>query len=44
MRPSEALERNRHKLRQIVARHHAQNARVFGSVLHGDDKRIVNVG
>lgn len=38
MRPSEALERNRHKLRQIVARHHAQNARVFGSVLHGADK------
>ena len=38
MRPSIALEQHRDAIRQIVVRHHAVNARVFGSVLHGDDR------
>jgi len=37
MKPSIALKHNREAIRQIVARHHASNARVFGSVLHGHD-------
>ncbi len=37
MRPSEALELHRKKIRQIVEQHHARNPRVFGSVLHGTD-------
>lgn len=37
MRPSEALQLNRENIRQIVAECHAKNARVFGSVVHGDD-------
>ncbi len=37
MRPSEALANHRASIRQIVAAHRAQNARVFGSVLHGLD-------
>lgn len=37
MKPSVALERNRDVIRQIVGRHHATNARYFGSVLHGED-------
>ena len=37
MRPSEALNSNREAIRQVVASHRALNARVFGSVLHGDD-------
>ncbi len=37
MKPSIALERHREAIRQIVERHHAVNARVFGSVLHGED-------
>jgi len=37
MRPSEALQIHRILVRQIVESHHAQNPRVFGSVLHGDD-------
>ena len=37
MKPSEALEANRAAVRRIVASHHACNARVFGSVLHGRD-------
>ncbi len=37
MKPSIALEQHREAIRQIVERHHAVNARVFGSVLHGDD-------
>lgn len=36
-RPSEALANNRAKIREIVAAHRAVNARVFGSVLHGQD-------
>jgi len=37
MKPSHALESNRIAIRMVVERHHARNARVFGSVLHGDD-------
>jgi len=37
MRPSQALELHRSDVRKIVERHHARNARVFGSVLHDDD-------
>ncbi len=38
MKPSIALEQHRDAIRQIVARHHAENARVFGSVLRGMDR------
>jgi len=38
MKPSVALQANRAAIRSVVERHHARNARVFGSVLHGDDK------
>lgn len=37
MKPSEALQLNRAAIRGVVAAHHACNARVFGSVLHGLD-------
>lgn len=37
MKPSEALNSNREAIRQVVASNRALNARVFGSVLHGDD-------
>ena len=37
MKPSEALRTNRVAIRRVVAAHHACNARVFGSVIHGDD-------
>lgn len=37
MKPSIALEQHRDAVRRIVERHHARNARLFGSVLHGDD-------
>ncbi|MDP2153380.1 MAG: nucleotidyltransferase family protein [Methylotenera sp.] len=37
MKPSEALNLNREAIRQVVASNHALNARVFGSVLHGND-------
>jgi len=37
MKPSIALQQHREAIRQIVERHHARNARVFGSVLHGED-------
>ena len=38
MRPSIALQENRSAIRSVVERHRARNARVFGSVLHGDDQ------
>ena len=38
MKPSIVLDRHRDAIRQIVERHHAVNARVFGSVLSGDDR------
>ena len=37
MKPSEALVSNRAAIRRVVESHHARNARVFGSVLHGED-------
>ncbi|MBA1445770.1 MAG: nucleotidyltransferase family protein [Chromatiales bacterium] len=37
MKPSNILARHRAAVRQIVERHNARNARVFGSVLHGED-------
>lgn len=37
MRPSIALNSNRQAILHIVEQNHAVNARVFGSVLHGDD-------
>ncbi len=37
MKPSEVLHLHREQVRRIVAAHHARNARVFGSVLRGDD-------
>lgn len=38
MKPSHALEANRSAIRAVVERHRARNARVFGSVLRGDDQ------
>jgi predicted nucleotidyltransferase len=37
MKPSLALQTNRAAIRTVVERHRGSNARVFGSVLHGDD-------
>jgi predicted nucleotidyltransferase len=37
MKPSEALNSHRAAIRQVVESNHARNARVFGSVIHGDD-------
>jgi Predicted nucleotidyltransferases len=37
VKPSVALASNRAAIRQIVESHRAQNARVFGSVLNGQD-------
>lgn len=37
MKPSQALNLHRAAIRRVVAAHRAQNPRVFGSVLHGDD-------
>jgi predicted nucleotidyltransferase len=38
VKPSVVLQQHREEIRQIVARHHAANARVFGSVLTGEDR------
>ncbi|MFF7709357.1 nucleotidyltransferase domain-containing protein [Pseudomonas sp. NPDC007930] len=37
MRPSIALDHHRLAIRQVVEANHARNARVFGSVLRGED-------
>lgn len=37
MKPSAALHTHRDAIRRIVESHRAGNARVFGSVIHGDD-------
>lgn len=37
MRPSEALNSHREKIRDAIERSRARNPRVFGSVLHGAD-------
>ena len=38
MKPSQTLELHRAAIRQVVQAHHACNARVFGSVLHQQDR------
>ena len=38
MKPSLALQTNRVAIRNVVERHRACNARVFGSVVRGDDR------
>ncbi len=38
MKPSQALAFHRDAIRRVVASHRASNARVFGSVVHGDDE------
>jgi predicted nucleotidyltransferase len=38
MKPSLALEPKRNAVREAVLRYRTANPRVFGSVLHGDDK------
>lgn len=40
MKPSEALDLYRNEIRHIVEQHHAKNARVFGSVIMGEDTEI----
>ena len=37
MKPSQALDANRAAIRSVVEAHRAGNARVFGSVLRGED-------
>jgi len=37
MKPSLALHAHRAEIRSVVERHRVRNARVFGSVLHGND-------
>lgn len=37
MRPSEALNKHREQLREIVARNGALRPRIFGSAIRGDD-------
>lgn len=37
MKPSQALSFHREAIRRIVESHRARNARVFGSVIHGED-------
>jgi predicted nucleotidyltransferase len=37
MKPSQALAAHRSDIRRVVEAHRAKNARVFGSVAHGDD-------
>ena len=37
IKPSQAFHLHRKDIRRIVEQHHGRNARIFGSVLHGDD-------
>lgn len=37
MKPSQALASHRADIRRVVEAHRARNARVFGSVIHGED-------
>lgn len=37
VKPSDALRIHGLAIRRVVAAHHANNVRVFGSVLHGND-------
>ncbi|WP_434525296.1 nucleotidyltransferase family protein [Photorhabdus asymbiotica] len=43
MKPSVALAANREAIRRVVESHRACNARVFGSVVHGDDTEDSNL-
>lgn len=38
MKPSIALQEHRAAIRSVVEHHRARNARVFGSVVHGNDQ------
>ncbi len=38
MKPSEALSTHRAEIRRVVESHRARNARVFGSVVRGQDR------
>jgi uncharacterized protein len=38
MKPSLILQAHRAEIRRVVENHRARNARVFGSVVHGDDR------
>ena len=38
MKPSIALDLKRDAVREVASRFHIANPRVFGSVLHGDDR------
>ncbi|MBL8253620.1 MAG: nucleotidyltransferase domain-containing protein, partial [Candidatus Competibacter sp.] len=38
MRPSLLLQSHREAIKAILARHRVRNARVFGSVLRGEDR------
>lgn len=38
MKPSEALNTKRDAIRDAVRRRHASNPRIFGSVVHGNDR------
>lgn len=40
VKPSIALETQRATIRSVVRRRRASKARVFGSVLHGDDQKV----
>ena len=37
MKPSEALQTHRAAIRRVIEQSRTRNARVFGSVLHGED-------
>jgi predicted nucleotidyltransferase len=43
MKPSEALDSHRQRIKDIVESHRARNARVFGSVLRGTDDEASDV-
>ncbi|WP_055661306.1 nucleotidyltransferase family protein [Roseibium aggregatum] len=38
MKPSKIYQTHSEKIRSVVAEHRASNPRLFGSVLHGEDK------
>ena len=38
MKPSQVLELHRYAIREIALKHRVRDPRVFGSVLHGDDR------
>lgn len=40
MKPSAALAAHREDIRRVVESHRACNARVFGSVVHGNDTEV----